>query len=105
MSNLSLGACGSVAKNPDGVSEVVNDLDGDLINFWRVMADEAAFGQFQRRIEASPFSEAHWQEAQDTETVLTLWIGRSPSSSVAASPLLAAWTVLPRLPVPAFVVG
>jgi DNA adenine methylase len=32
-----------LAKNPDGVSEVVNDLDGDLINFWKVLADEATF--------------------------------------------------------------
>jgi site-specific DNA-adenine methylase len=31
-----------LAKNPDGVSDVVNDLDGDLLNFWRVLADETA---------------------------------------------------------------
>src|SRR5262245_3635030 len=53
-----------LAKNPDGVSEVVNDLCGDLINFWRVISDEEKFGQFHRRIEAVPFSEAHWKDAQ-----------------------------------------
>lgn len=56
-----------LAKNPDGVSEVVNDLDGDLLNFWRVLAEESAFSQFQRRVQAVPFSEAHWHEAQDME--------------------------------------
>jgi len=58
-----------LAKNPEGVSEVVNDLDGNLLNFWKVMADEAAFSQFHRKAQATPFSEAHWQEAQVTEDV------------------------------------
>lgn len=26
-----------LAKDPEGVSEVINDLDGDLMNFWRVL--------------------------------------------------------------------
>ncbi len=56
-----------LAKNPDGVSEVVNDLDGELLNFWQVIADEAAFSQFHRQVEATPFSEAHWHEAQEAE--------------------------------------
>jgi DNA adenine methylase len=56
-----------LAKSPDGVSEVVNDLDGDLINFWQVLADEASFSQLQRRLEATAFSEAHWHEAVDAE--------------------------------------
>ena len=83
-----------LARNPEGVSEVVNDLDGDLINFWHVMADESAFSQFQRRVEATPFSEAHWHVAQDAEDLTLQRIGRFPSSSVAASPLLVAWRVL-----------
>ncbi|MBY0522774.1 MAG: hypothetical protein K2R98_05230 [Gemmataceae bacterium] len=49
------------------MSEVVNDLDGDLLNFWKVMADEAAFRKFHRRVQAAPFSEAHWHEAQNGE--------------------------------------
>jgi len=56
-----------LAKNLEGVSEVVNDLDGRLTNFWMVLAEEAAFAKFHRRIEATPFSEAHWQEAQEAE--------------------------------------
>jgi DNA adenine methylase len=52
-----------LAKDPRGVSEVVNDLDGRLINFWRVLQGEATFEAFRRRLEATPFSEAEWRDA------------------------------------------
>src|SRR5262245_9961359 len=45
-----------------GVSEVVNDLDGELINFWRVLADEEKFLEFVRRVEAIPLSRAAYEE-------------------------------------------
>jgi DNA adenine methylase len=32
-----------------GVSEVVNDLDDRLVNFWRVLADPATFARFVAR--------------------------------------------------------
>lgn len=35
-----------LAKNPEGVSEVVNDIWGLLINFWRVLQDPKLFKQF-----------------------------------------------------------
>ena len=54
-----------LAKNPKEVSEVVNDLEGELINFWRVLADETTFSQLQRRLQGVPFSEPHWQQAQE----------------------------------------
>ena len=38
-----------LAKNPEGVSEVVNDLNGDLTNFWRVLQNESDFEQFAAR--------------------------------------------------------
>jgi DNA adenine methylase len=65
-----------LARNPDdprlwlsdtgdhrGVSEVVNDLDGQLVNFWRVLRDDALFSLFRRQVEAIPFSRAEWQAA------------------------------------------
>src|SRR5690348_7274244 len=52
------------AKNPDGVSEVANDLDGRLTNFWRVLQDEHTFRRFQRAVEAIPFSEVEFREAE-----------------------------------------
>ncbi len=53
-----------IAKNPDGVSEVVNDIDGRLTNFWQVLQDQAMFAEFHRLVEAIPFSEVEWQQAR-----------------------------------------
>jgi DNA adenine methylase len=46
-----------------GISEVVNDLNGELMNFWRVLQDEEAFKRFQRIVEATPFSQPQWEQA------------------------------------------
>lgn len=50
-------------KPYEGVSEVVNDLNYWLTNFWKVLADEELFAQFQRKIEATPFSENEWADS------------------------------------------
>lgn len=52
-----------LAKDPLDHSEVVNDLDGRLTNFWRVLQDEKLYAGFHRIMEAMPFSEIEWQEA------------------------------------------
>ena len=52
-----------LAKDAHNVAEVVNDLNGHLTNFWRVLQDEAQFSQFHRIIQAVPFSETEWKEA------------------------------------------
>jgi DNA adenine methylase len=64
-----------LARDPDddrlwlpphkGVSEVVNDLDGRLMNFWRVLADDNAFPKFCRRVEAIPLAREAWRIAKD----------------------------------------
>ena len=54
-----------LAKDPAGVSEAVNDLDGELTNFWRVLQDEGDFEKFRRVVEAVPFAEAEWRNASD----------------------------------------
>ncbi len=46
-----------------GVAEVVNDLNGDLVNFYRVLADSTWFAEFARIVEATPFSEYAYQSA------------------------------------------
>lgn len=48
-----------------GVSELVNDLNGDLTNFWRVLRDEQKFERFKRIIEAVPFSQPEFEDAQE----------------------------------------
>lgn len=53
----------SQASHHRGVSEVVNDLDGRLVNFWRVLRDDVLFERFRRQAEAIPFSRSEWQAA------------------------------------------
>jgi DNA adenine methylase len=53
-----------LAKDPDGVSEVVNDIDARLSNFWRVLQNEQHFARFCRIVEAVPFSEVEWRDSE-----------------------------------------
>lgn len=53
-----------LAKDPEGVSEVTNDINGDLSNFWRVLQGEESFCCFRRTLDAVPFSELEWQDAE-----------------------------------------
>jgi DNA adenine methylase len=46
-----------------GVSEVANDVNGRLVNFWRVLRDEKAFPQFVRIAQAIPVARAEWEAA------------------------------------------
>lgn len=50
-------------KSPHNVSEVANDLHGELTNFWRVLQDESRFDSFQRRVAATPFSQVEWNDS------------------------------------------
>ena len=51
-----------LAKDPEGVSEVVNDLDSDLAAFWKVLAgDEETYRDFLRRAQNTPFCEGVWR--------------------------------------------
>jgi DNA adenine methylase len=53
------------AKDPIGISEVVNDLNGDLTNFWDILKREQTFAQFLRIAEATPFSQVEWERSQE----------------------------------------
>lgn len=58
-----------LAKDPEGVSEVVNDLNGELTNFWSVLRVPEHFQQFHRLAEATPFSEAEYVRANDVRRI------------------------------------
>lgn len=60
-----------LAKNPEGISEVANDLNGSLTNFWQVLQDAEYFAEFKRKMEATPFSEAEYDLAGDENRVAT----------------------------------
>ena len=49
----------------DGVSEVINDVNHELVNLWRVWQDPYLFSEFQRQIECVPFSRPHFEAAKD----------------------------------------
>lgn len=50
-------------KDPNGISEVVNDISWDLTNFWKVLQGTASFKAFRTLCEATPFSQREWNEA------------------------------------------
>lgn len=55
-----------LAKPFVGISEVVNDLESDLTNFWRVLKSEILFPEFLRYATATPFSETEYEDAVET---------------------------------------
>jgi DNA adenine methylase len=54
----------SDGRKASGVSEVVNDVDGDLTNFYQVVRDPGLFERLRRRLEWTLFSEREWQDAR-----------------------------------------
>jgi len=56
-----------LTRDPEGSSEVANDINGDLTNFWHVLQDEAKFETFGRMIQAMPFSQVEWKAAAEQE--------------------------------------
>lgn len=53
-----------LANDPEGISEVVNDLHAELANFWTVLQNTPLFELFRRIIEATPFSEDEWNASR-----------------------------------------
>lgn len=53
-----------LAKNPLGVSEAVNDINGLLINFWRTVQSKTEFVLLYSRSLSTPFSEEEWTRAR-----------------------------------------
>jgi DNA adenine methylase len=50
-------------RKADGVSEVIKDLDGDLMNFYAVLKDAATFEALRRLVGLTLFSEGEWEAA------------------------------------------
>lgn len=53
-----------LASDPEERSEVVNDLNGALANFWRALQSPLAFPEMLRILEAMPFSEQEWRRSK-----------------------------------------
>jgi DNA adenine methylase len=72
-------------NDPEGISEVVNDLNGDLINFWRVLSLAEPFEAFRRRIEATPFAQPYFELVQMAQAIKHCPDGTSEEKSVGAA--------------------
>lgn len=60
------GGLSVLLADPDGgegISEVVNDLNTELTNFWLTLSRWTKFLQFRQIAEATPFSETEWSKA------------------------------------------
>ena len=49
-------------KDPEGVSEVINDINGDLMNFWYVLSNKSMAESMIQRLVVTPFSERLFEE-------------------------------------------
>jgi DNA adenine methylase len=55
-----------LAQDPEGIGEVVNDIDYDLTNFFAVLRSEELFPKFQRQAESMPCSSMEFDIAETT---------------------------------------
>lgn len=66
-----------LANDPEGVSEAVNDINGDLVNFWRVLQHKEQFPEFLRLAAMTPFGAPDWARASDGRKTCTDLVGRA----------------------------
>lgn len=87
----------SQATGQSGVSEVVNDLSGNLVNFWRVLRDRDSFGEFVRRCQATALSRSEWERAGDILEDAPHWNGliQVPGESLSRE-IVHAWAFFVR---------
>jgi DNA adenine methylase len=55
------------AHDPKNHSEVANDIDGELMNFWSVLQGEKSFKIFQRLAQATPLSRHQWDSIKECD--------------------------------------
>lgn len=54
---------GELWARDSGCSEIANDVYGELMNFWDVLRDPKRFGQFERDVNLTPFSQVVFDRA------------------------------------------
>lgn len=52
-----------IQKDPEGVNEIVNDINTSLIQFWHVMREPDLFYAFRNRVASTPFGPWMWEVA------------------------------------------
>jgi len=51
------------AQDPEGISEVINDLDGELTNFWDVLKSRERYLALEHRLQFTPCSQIEFERA------------------------------------------
>lgn len=59
------GGAVTLALDPEGLSEAVNDLNGDLVNFWRALQNDECWKEIQMRADFTPLSEDEFRIAHE----------------------------------------
>lgn len=54
------GAAGVLLHKPRSKSEVYNDLDGEIVNVFRVLQDQASSAELKRRLGVTPYARAEF---------------------------------------------
>lgn len=60
-----------LAGTGEGVTEFVNDVDGELMTFWSVLQNPTLFKEFKRAINLCPFSQELWIKARDRKLTVS----------------------------------
>lgn len=59
-------------RKPDslihGRSEIINDLYGELMTFWKVLQSEELFPKFERRVAMTPLAKPQWEQCESSES-------------------------------------
>jgi DNA adenine methylase len=71
------GLWASEAGARSGTSELVNDLDSELVNFWRTLRSPDHFPEFVRRCQATPPARAEWEHAGEVLATATDPVARA----------------------------
>lgn len=54
-----------LAQNPEGISEVANDINGTLMNFWRILSNPNTFEKMYQCLLSVPFSQWEYIASSD----------------------------------------
>lgn len=86
------GGASVLLRKPRAAVEVYNDLDGDVVNLFRVLQDDDARARLMRLVEFTPFAREEWRLAyapasdaveRARRLVVRSWMGHGSSASRA----------------------
>jgi len=63
--------------SPNNKSEIWNDIDGEITNFYEVLRNEATFLQFRKLCELTPFSQELFEQVKVTNNLPFEYFGNS----------------------------